>query len=223
MHQTTKQAAIVQTLLDLYSRGQFPMGEPGSSDIYVYDPDPRAIIPLDERFHIPQTLDARVRASRFLIRTDTAFESVLALCARSRPGKQGGETTWITADIAAMYLALHRAGHAHSIEAWLPEAAPGRPATLVGGLYGVQLNGLFAGESMFSLPELGGTDASKVCLVHLVRHLRGRGFALLDTQFLTPHLAQFGALEIPRVDYRRLLRDAMRQRTTWLPFAPDAG
>ncbi len=218
MQQPTKHPAIVHTLLDLYSRGQFPMGEPGTDDIYLYDPDPRAILPLDRRFHTPRTLAARARSNRFLIRTDTAFDDVIRQCARPRPGKPGGESTWITGDIADMYVALYRAGHAHSIEAWLPSADPAVPPILVGGLYGVQLNGLFAGESMFSLPEIGGTDASKVCLVRLVAHLRARGFTLLDTQFLTPHLAQFGAVEIPRAEYRRMLKDAMRERTTWLPF-----
>lgn len=220
MPEHTAHPAIVQTLLDLYARGQFPMGEPGSQDLYLYDPDPRAILPLDSGFHTPHTLAARVRSARFQIRTDTAFEQVLRLCARPRPGREGGESTWITADIAAIYTALHHAGHAHSIEAWLPSPVTGRPPTLVGGLYGVHLGGLFAGESMFSLPELGGTDASKVCLVHLVQHLRARGFALLDVQFLTPHLARFGALEIRRAEYRRRLKAAVLVGTTWLPFDP---
>ncbi len=217
MHEHTEHPSIVQALLGVYSRGQFPMGEPGSRDLSLYDPDPRAIIPLDG-FHVPRTLAARVRERRFEVRTDTAFAQVIGLCARPRPGKVGGEETWITGDIAAMYVALHRAGHAHSVEAWLVDADGERglhPPTLVGGLYGVHLNGLFAGESMFSCPELGGTDASKVCLVHLVERLRTCGFTLLDTQFLTPHLARFGAVEIPRREYRRRLKDAMGVRTQW--------
>lgn len=228
MDKGTEQSSIIQRVLALYSRGQFPMGEPGTRDIYLHDPDPRAIIPLDRRFHVPATLGQRVRSGRFEIRTDTAFVEVLRGCARPRPGKEGGESTWITGDIASIYLELHRAGHAHSVEAWLPiGGAPKQPTAgawrLVGGLYGVHLNGLFAGESMFSSPELGGTDASKVCLVHLVGHLRERGFGLLDTQFLTPHLARFGAVEIRRSEYRARLREAMKARTTWLPFDPRAG
>lgn len=212
MSKHTEHPPIVQELLAMYGRGQFPMGEPGSQDIYLYDPDPRAIIPLDG-FHVPATLAARVRSGRFEIRTDTAFEAVIDACARPRPGKVGGETSWITADIRAMYLALHRAGHAHSVEAWLD--ADGGTPTLVGGLYGVHLNGLFAGESMFSVPGEGGTDASKVCLVHLVERMRARRFTLLDTQFLTPHLAQFGAVEISRREYRRRLKEAMGVAARW--------
>jgi len=220
MPKDTEQSSIVQTLLHLYARGQFPMGEEGTDDIYLYQPDPRGILPLDSRFPIPRTLAARLRRSPLQIRTDTAFEQVIRLCARPRPGREGGESTWITGDIIAMYLALHRAGHAHSVEAWLPDPNPACPPTLVGGLYGVHLNGLFAGESMFSIPELGGTDASKVCLVHLVHHLRARGFTLLDTQFVTPHLARFGAIEIPADRYGLLLDAAMNVPTRWLPFEP---
>jgi leucyl/phenylalanyl-tRNA--protein transferase len=218
MSKHTKQPAIVQQLLALYARGQFPMGEEGRREIYVYQPDPRGILPLDGSFHVPDTLAARVRAGRFQIRSDTAFERVMRACARPRPGKEGGETTWITGDLIAMYTALHQAGHAHSVEAWLP-GKQGQPV-LVGGLYGVHLRGLFAGESMFSRPELGGTDASKVCLVHLVRHLRRRGFTLLDTQFVTPHLAQFGAREVSDAEYQELLAAAMAVTTVWEPFEP---
>lgn len=220
-------------MLGLYARGVFPMGEPGSDDLYLHDPDPRAIIPLDERFHAPKSLEQRVRSGRFTIRTDTAFERVVRECAKPRPTEGGG--TWITEEVVGLYTALHRAGHAHSVEAWLvPPSNRNDSRTnsdehgcqdepvLVGGLYGVHLNGLFAGESMFSRPALGGTDASKVCLVHLVAHLRARGFTLLDTQFTTPHLRRFGAIELPRTRYRALLRRALDVQTTWWPFEPEA-
>ena len=216
-------------MLGLYARGVFPMGEPGSHDLYLHDPDPRAIIPLDDRFHVPKSLAQRVRSGRFTIRTDTAFEHVVRECAKPRPTEGGG--TWITEDVVRLYAALHRAGHAHSVEAWLAPPTDARAGTtgtdegglvLVGGLYGVHLHGLFAGESMFSSPAIGGTDASKVCLVHLVAHLRARGFTLLDTQFTTPHLRRFGATEVPRTRYRSLLRRAMEVRTAWEPFDSDA-
>lgn len=213
MSKHTEQLSIVHALLALYARGQFPMGDPRTGRIDVYDPDPRGVIPLDEGFHVPRTLAATVRRGRFQIRCDTAFDQVIRRCARTRPGREGGESTWITPPIHQMYLALHRAGHAHSVEAWLP--TPGAGEVLVGGLYGVHLHGLFAGESMFSCPELGGTDASKVCLVHLVHHLRRQGFTLLDTQFVTPHLARFGARDIPRSEYQRRLGAAMQARTQW--------
>ncbi|MCA9287056.1 MAG: leucyl/phenylalanyl-tRNA--protein transferase [Phycisphaerales bacterium] len=221
-----EQSAIVRALLGLYARGMFPMGEPGSDDLYLHDPDPRAIIPLDGRFHVPRSLAQRVRSGRYTIRTNTAFERVVRECAEPRPTEGGG--TWITDEVVGLYTALHRAGHAHSVEAWLVASSgdgdgPGVQAepVLVGGLYGVHLNGLFAGESMFSRPERGGTDASKVCLVHLVAHLRARGFTLLDTQFTTPHLRRFGAIEVPRTRYRSLLRRAMGVETSWEPFEPE--
>lgn len=207
---------LVDGLLAAYQAGVFPMGgergplgEPGP--IMWYDPDPRAIIPLNG-LRVPRTLRQRVRSGRFRITSDTAFERVLAACAASRPGR---EETWIDARIASAYAALHRAGHAHTVEAWLDtDDGP----FLVGGLYGVSVGGLFAGESMFSVPEHGGTDASKVCLVHLVAHLRRRGFALLDTQFITTHLARLGAIEIPRTEYRVRLKRALTIDAVWTPF-----
>ena len=176
-----------ELLLHAYRNAVFPMASP-DGEIAWYSPDPRGIIPLDEGFRVPHGLRRTLKKGRFEIRVDTAFETVMRECAAR-------EETWINEEIIASYTALHRLGHAHSVEAWLE----GR---LAGGLYGVALGGAFFGESMYH--EV--TDASKVALHALVMRLRARGFELLDTQWLTPHLETFGAVEIPRADYRgRLL------------------
>ncbi|RME45276.1 MAG: leucyl/phenylalanyl-tRNA--protein transferase [Caldilineae bacterium] len=188
-------------LLNAYSQGFFPMAE-ADGTIYWYDPDPRAILPLDA-FHVPRRLARVVRQGRFEVRVDTAFEAVIRACAEPSPGR---EQTWISEEIIAAYTQLHRLGYAHSVESW-------REGKLVGGLYGVALRGLFAGESMFSRQR----DASKVALVHLVERLRAGGFQLLDVQFMTEHLRRFGAVEIPRWLYKRRLARAM-QVSAW--FAP---
>ena len=156
-------------------------------EIAWFSPDPRAIIPLDEGFRVPHGLRRVLKKGVFEIRVDTAFETVMRECAAR-------EETWINEEIIASYTALHRLGHAHSVEAW----CDGR---LAGGLYGVTLGGAFFGESMFH--EV--TDASKVALHALVIRLRARGFELLDTQWITPHLETFGAVEIPRAEYRERL------------------
>ncbi|MEE9282114.1 MAG: leucyl/phenylalanyl-tRNA--protein transferase, partial [Myxococcota bacterium] len=153
----------------------------------------------------PRSLARVVRAGRFELRTDTCFETVMHACAESR---QGREETWIDERMVAAYAGLHRASLAHSVEAW-------RDERLVGGLYGVHIGAAFFGESMFSLPERGGTDASKVCLVRLVEFMRARGFALLDTQFTTEHLARFGCVEIPRPDYLRAVSAAIARDAPW--------
>jgi leucyl/phenylalanyl-tRNA--protein transferase len=182
-------------LVAAYAQGLFPMADE-EGRIAWYDPDPRAIIPLDA-FHVPRRLARTVRSGRFEIRVDTAFRTVMEACAAPAPGR---ETTWISPEMIDAYTALHRLGFAHSVEAW-------RAGRLVGGLYGVALRGLFAGESMFSRE----TDASKVALVHLVERLRRGGFVLLDTQFLVGgHMRQFGAIEIPRHEYKRLLAHALQ-------------
>ncbi|HWQ14965.1 MAG TPA: leucyl/phenylalanyl-tRNA--protein transferase [Roseiflexaceae bacterium] len=182
-------------LLSAYCQGVFPMADERGR-IGFYDPDPRAIIPLDS-FHVPRRLARTVRSGAFEIRVDTQFRRVVEECAAPAPGR---ETTWISAEIVAAYTALHELGFAHSVEAW-------RDGRLVGGLYGVAVRGLFAGESMFSRER----DASKVALVHLVERLRRGGFVLLDTQFVVgPHMLQFGTVEIPRAEYRRRLAAALR-------------
>lgn len=188
-----------QQLLYAYAQGIFPMAHE-DGQIFWYDPDPRAIIPLD-RFHVPSRLARTMRQAPFEIHVDRAFRRVMELCAAPDAGR---EETWISDEFIEANTELHRLGFAHSVEAWQDEK-------LVGGLYGVTLNSLFAGESMFSFER----DASKVALVHLVRRLRRRNYLLLDIQFLTDHLAQFGAIEIPRERYHRLLREALQQPNTF--------
>jgi leucyl/phenylalanyl-tRNA--protein transferase len=163
-----------------------------------YSPNPRGILPLD-RFHAPRRLARVVRGGRFEIRVDTAFRAVIEACAADRE-----EGSWINAEIVESYCALHDAGIAHSVEAW-------REGALAGGLYGVALGGAFFGESMFHKV----TDASKVALAALVARLRERGFALLDIQWVTPHLETFGAVEIPRRRYLMLLEAALRLPATF--------
>jgi leucyl/phenylalanyl-tRNA--protein transferase len=193
-----------ELLLRVYASGIFPMVDPRSGAIGYYSPDPRAVIPLD-RFHVPRSL-ARVVAKRpFELRTDTAFERVIRACAEPRADRR---ETWLDERLIAAYVELHERGFAHSVEAF-------RDGELVGGLYGVQLGAAFFGESMFSRPEQGGTDASKVCLVELVRILREHGFTLLDTQFTTRHLARFGCVEIPRARYLELLERALRSAASF--------
>lgn len=182
-----------ELLLNAYSRGIFPMAVNARGDIGWFSPDPRGVIPLDERFHIPHGLQRRLRKNPFTISFDRDFERVIRECATKRR-----EGTWISEEIVESYCRLHELGHAHSVEARLH-------GKLVGGLYGVHIGGAFFGESMFHR----ATDASKVALVALVERLRERGFALLDTQWVTPHLAQFGTTEIPHRDYLRLLRRAV--------------
>lgn len=183
-----------QLLVSAYAQGIFPMAR-RNGRIDWYDPDPRAIIPLDERFHIPRSLQRTLKKNPFEIRYDTDFKRVMWACAEPAPGR---EETWISAKLVAAYDRLHQLGLAHTVETW-------QNGELVGGLYGVSIRGLFAGESMFSrVPE-----ASKVALVYLVEKLRAGGFALLDTQFTTPHLERFGAYEIPREEYQQRLAHAL--------------
>jgi len=214
---------VVNSLLEAYRAGFFPMADPEDpipGRVAWLHPDPRAIIPIGDdeagSFRVARSLAQRVRSGRFEIRADTTFRAVIEACATIR----GAEETWISPEIVDAYCAMHEAGHAHSVEAWLCDA---RGARLVGGLYGVAINGLFAGESMFSLPEAGGTDASKVCLVHLVRHMEERGMTLLDTQFWNPHLEQFGCVQVSREDYVRRLEAAIRLDVSFEPFDPAAG
>ncbi len=188
-------------LVSAYREGIFPMAlEDG--EIGWFSPDPRGVIPLDT-FHVPRRLQRVVRSDQWTVRVDTHFEDVMRACAE-RPG----EGTWISDEILESYVELHRLGCAHSVEVWRDEA-------LVGGLYGVHLGGAFFGESMFHRV----TDASKVALVALVERLRAGGFVLLDTQWTTAHLEQFGAVEIPRKEYLRRLKEALRVRAEFCQSA----
>ncbi len=184
-----------RVLLKAYASGIFPMAESSTDPgMFWVEPELRGIIPLDE-FHVPKRLMRTVRQGIFELRVDTAFSDVIALCAeRSTDRKE----TWISDRINQLYTELHHMGHCHSIECW-------QDGKLAGGLYGVRLGGAFFGESMFSRAR----DASKVALVHLVDRLTAGGFELLDTQFNTSHLRQFGAVEIPKVDYEYLLANAL--------------
>jgi leucyl/phenylalanyl-tRNA--protein transferase len=173
-----------------YRDGWFPMGERGTRLLEWFSPDPRGILPLDG-VHVPARLGRTVRSGRFEIRVDTAFAAVMRACAER-------DDTWISDVILESYQALHHAGEAHSVECW-------REGRLVGGLYGVAIGGAFFGESMFHVE----TDASKVALVALVERLRARGFQLLDLQWVTPHLAQFGAVYVSRQRYLQFLAHAL--------------
>ena len=181
-------------LLRAYHEGIFPMAINSRGDIAWFSPDPRALIPLDERFHISRNLRRTLKQNRFEVAFDTSFESVIRACSKSH-GK-----TWISKEIIQSYCHLHREGYAHSVETRLK-------GKLMGGLYGVHIGGAFFGESMFHR----ATDASKVALVALVERMRERGFVLLDTQWMTPHLAQFGTYLVSREEYLRLLEHAVKR------------
>jgi leucyl/phenylalanyl-tRNA---protein transferase len=182
-----------EMLLAAYCRGIFPMAINEQGEIGWFSPDPRAVIPLDDRFHIPHGLRRTLKKNPFTVTFDREFEAVMRACGdRTRTG------SWISEEIIKSYCDLHRLGFAHSVEARLDDK-------LVGGLYGVHIGGAFFGESMFHW----ATDASKVALVSLVERLRDRGFLLLDTQWQTPHLAQFGTMEIPRSEYLQRLKRAI--------------
>jgi leucyl/phenylalanyl-tRNA--protein transferase len=185
-------------LLACYARGVFPMADAREDKrVFLIDPERRGVLPL-ERFHVPRRLARTIRQDRFQVRTDAAFGEVVRLCAAAGPGRL---ETWINQPIERLYNRLHQLGYAHSVECWADDV-------LVGGLYGVALQGAFFGESMFSR----ATDASKVALAHLVARLIAGGFVLLDAQFQTEHLAQFGAEEIPRREYHKRLERALKIR-----------
>jgi leucyl/phenylalanyl-tRNA--protein transferase len=190
-------------LLKAYASGVFPMAESASDpEVFWVRPETRGIIPLDT-FHIPRSLRKTVRQGRFEIRFDSDFAGVIDGCAESREERK---TTWINQPIRQAYIGLFEQGHCHSVEAW-------RDGQLVGGLYGVTLGRVFFGESMFSRQA----DASKACLVHLVERLRERGFVLLDTQFTTEHLKRFGAIDVPRAKYERMLEEALEGEAVFYP------
>lgn len=196
-----------ELLLRAYEIGLFPMAESQESrHLYWLDPDMRGILPLDG-FHLPRRLRRTVLSGRFEVTADRDFRGVIAGCAAPQARRQD---TWINHEIETLFIRLHQLGYAHSIECW-------EEGALVGGLYGVSLGAAFFGESMFSFRR----DASKVALVHLVVRLRRGGFSLLDTQFVTGHLAQFGAREIPRAEYKALLARALARPARWLAALPE--
>jgi leucyl/phenylalanyl-tRNA---protein transferase len=191
-----------ELLLQAYAAGVFPMAESRDDpDVFWVDPRHRGILPLDG-FRISRSLARTIRRGAFRISFDAAFEHVIDGCAAR-------DETWINATIRRLCLSLHALGSAHSVEVWEGDA-------LVGGVYGLTLGGAFFGESMFSTR----TDASKVALAYLVDRLRGAGFVLFDTQFITPHLASLGAVEIPRAEYRTRLAAAIDVRAQFPARAP---
>ncbi|MCW5749641.1 MAG: leucyl/phenylalanyl-tRNA--protein transferase [Alphaproteobacteria bacterium] len=191
-----------EILLRAYAHGLFPMAERrGDDELFWVDPERRGILSL-ESFHLPRRLARTIRQQRFEIRIDQDFPAVIAACAEPAPGR---EETWISPRIERLYGQLFRLGHAHSVEAR-------REGRLVGGLYGVSIGAAFFGESMFSRE----TDASKVALAHLVARLRLAGYLLLDSQFITAHLRQFGAIELSRSEYRARLARAVKVRADFL-------
>ncbi|MBB5373604.1 leucyl/phenylalanyl-tRNA--protein transferase [Acidocella aromatica] len=193
-------------LLRAYRLGLFPMAEARESrTLHWLDPEARGVLPL-HGFHVPRSLMKTLRAGHFTVTADADFPAAIAACAAIRDNRP---ETWINEEIERLFTELFELGFAHSVETW-------ENGRLVGGLYGVALGGAFFGESMFST----ATDASKVALVHLVVRLRLGGYTLLDTQFITTHLARFGAVEIPRDEYHRLLAEAVEIRARF-PASPD--
>jgi leucyl/phenylalanyl-tRNA--protein transferase len=185
-------------LLDCYRRGVFPMAEAREDQrLFLIDPEKRGVMPLDS-FHVPKRLARTIRADQFAITVDKNFTAVLRACAAPAPGR---EDTWINDPIVSLYQRLHAMGYAHSIECWVGDR-------MVGGLYGVALEGAFFGESMFSIMR----DASKVALAYLAARLIAGNFKLLDAQFWTSHLSQFGAVEVDRAEFRRRLDAALATR-----------
>ncbi len=190
-------------LLRAYANGVFPMAESADdAEVFWVRPEMRGIIPLDA-FHVPKSLTKTIRQRRFEIAFSTDFAGVIDGCAEAREGRP---TTWINQPIRDAYGELFARGYCHTVEAW-------RSGALVGGLYGVTLGRVFFGESMFSRER----DASKVCLVHLVERLKERGFVLLDTQFTTEHLVRFGAVDVSRTQYEKLLAEALRGEAEFEP------
>jgi leucyl/phenylalanyl-tRNA--protein transferase len=199
----------IDDLIDCYRRGIFPMSDSRDDNrVFLVDPPERGIIPLDG-LHLTRRLARTVRSDRFDVRIDSAFDATVEACASPRPGHP---ETWISHGIQALCGRLFARGLAHSVEAW-------RSGELVGGLYGIALGGAFFGESMFSRER----DASKVALIHLVARLVRGGFTLLDTQFLTSHLASLGAVEITRADYRSRLAIALQANGDFFAMPPQAG
>jgi leucyl/phenylalanyl-tRNA---protein transferase len=196
-----------QILLRAYAAGVFPMAESAEdAALYWVEPEFRGILPLD-RFHVSHSLSKTIRRGKFEVRVDTAFAEVIGGCAEKTPGRR---STWINSRIRSLYTQLHKMGFCHSVEAWCE-------GELKGGLYGVRIGAAFFGESMFSRER----DASKVALVHLVARLRAGRFQLLDAQFINDHLKQFGAIEVARNSYQRMLDRAIEGEADFSRFTCD--
>jgi leucyl/phenylalanyl-tRNA---protein transferase len=194
-----------ELMVAAYCQGLFPMARSRHDGrVEWFSPPRRAVVPLD-CFNCPRNVRQSMDKGIFEIRYDTEFEQVIRSCAAPRPGHP---QTWINGPITRCFIELHDRGWAHSVEAW-------RDGRLVGGLYGVALAGAFFGESMFCRPDLGGSNSSKICLVHLVQRLNERGFVLLDAQINSDHMKQFGTVDIPRAEYLRRLQEALRKQVTW--------
>ena len=202
MVRSTRTTIIPESrLLGAYRAGIFPMAEDRTDEsVFWVDPPMRGIFPLDA-FHVPKRLARTIRTTNLQVTADAAFDRVIAACAAAVTGRR---TTWINPLIERSYVSLHANGHAHSIEVWDNGA-------LVGGLYGVSIGAAFFGESMFSRV----TDASKIALVHLVARLKAGRYKLLDAQFVTEHLSQFGAIELPRDRYKPLLDEAVAENANF--------
>ena len=197
-----------QVLLKAYACGLFPMAESADDPgLFWLEPERRGILPL-ESFHLPKRLRRTIRNDVFEIRVSTDFQGVIDGCSEPMPGRQ---KTWINSEIRRLYGELFDMGYCQTVEAW-------SDGELVGGLYGVSLNGAFFGESMFTFKS----DASKVCLAHLVARLAAGGYSLLDTQFVTDHLSKFGTQEIPQADYNKRLSDALKLETDFYALSPQA-
>ncbi len=220
---------IVDALLSAYRRGAFPMADSVDGPVGFYHAPVRGVFPMIEddalgEFHVPRRLRRKLESNWFDLRCDTDFAGVVRGCAEPRIDDPD---TWINREIQEWFQLLFDAGHAHSVEAWRHDPATGRDV-LVGGIYGLAIGGAFCGESMFSRPRprlengerdpLDGTDASKVCLVRLVEHLKRQGFVLFDTQLLNPHLAQFGCVEISHDEYMERLTWALEAPAAWGEF-----
>jgi leucyl/phenylalanyl-tRNA--protein transferase len=208
---TARETGLVEitpeVLLKAYACGIFPMAENADDpSLYWIEPEHRGLIPLDG-FHVPRRLARTIRSDQFEVYIDRDFEATIDGCAEPQAGRS---RTWINGRIRSLYCKLHEIGHCHSVETW-------RDGKLVGGLYGVRLGRVFFGESMFHRER----DASKVALVHLVARLRAGGFTLLDTQFVTSHLSGFGAIEVSKRLYNRMLERALEDEADFFALDND--
>jgi leucyl/phenylalanyl-tRNA--protein transferase len=225
-HADLSPAALVVMLTSAYASGAFPMADPRTGAVDFYTTDPRALVPLDDRFHTPRTVERDLRRGRFELTTDEAFEQVVRGCAAPRRRAEAGDA-WLSERLIEWATLLHQAGRAHSLEAW--RRAPGGERVLAGGIYGVSIGAAFFGESMFHRPRprlpdgsrdpLDGTGASSACLVALQRHLRACGYQTFDAQVANPHTERFGLIQIPLHAFIETLEEAVGRPDAWRPLA----